>query len=70
MSKKRLCPMMDEIEACSDQELLRIYSLAVMGNYKGRLDYRISEIIEEIGKRVAAMQTILETEIEKGENKY
>ena len=51
-----LCPINNEIEACSDLELLRIYRSAVLRNYKGRFNCRIDAIIAEIQKRNDALQ--------------
>ena len=46
-----LHPMFDEIQACSDAELQSILRKAILANYKGRLNFRIDEIMEEIKKR-------------------
>lgn len=55
-----LHPMFDEIEACSDAELLNIHRKAILANHNGRLNYRIDAITAEIQKRVATMQAELE----------
>lgn len=55
-----LHPMYNEIEACSDNELLNILRKAQLANYNGRFNYRIEAIIDEINKRVEAMQAELE----------
>ncbi|MCY4552154.1 MAG: hypothetical protein OXC79_00660, partial [Candidatus Poribacteria bacterium] len=55
-----LHPLDDEIQACSNNELLRIHRSAILNNYKGRLNYRIAAITAEIEKRVATSQKELE----------
>ena len=48
-----LCPIANEIEACSDPELLNILYKAIKANDTGRLRWRIEAILSEMGKRVS-----------------
>ena len=56
-----LHPMFDEIPACSDAELLRLLGVTQEHNYRGRLDYRIDEIVDEIKKRSEDLARRLES---------
>ena len=42
----------DEIQSCSDAELLRLFRVSILRNRKGRLDNRIECILSEIRRRV------------------
>lgn len=52
-------PLDNEIENCSNSELLRIHRIAIIKNHNGHLDSRIDAIITEIQKRVQKIQAFL-----------